>query len=286
MEDVIFIESSVFREFKIHPKDDEYSKLHSKIVELFQNHTCFMDNGKLSHNELCNKKYNKYLYSSQIPQKERNPIQSNKYCSYEREIMAMLNKISKQNYDIIQKKIIRDVNNSNLNMILSLIIQKAFTDSIFLGLYIELIQKMFSLFPSQTNEFVKLQYDSFYNEFSSRLSIISSSNCGQYDDFCAEQKEKRLIESQNRTFISLMKNQLLEGVQAHEYLQFILDKFSLETLDNYQHYVLLQCVHDFYKYFGAMLVDEFKNVYNNLEIDVKIKCKFLDIFDTLNIKVC
>jgi hypothetical protein len=173
----------------------------------------------------------------------------------DREVMALLNKISKRNYSQICAKVKKLVNPTNVDGITKSILEKCQKQPNFLELYISLIQdiqgecgvigkdSIMAILLEYVEEFIRNRQFTDYH--------LDSSN---YDQFCSNLDNKSQIIGKHKTIIALIlkifRNNLIDeyfNIMFNEIIK--MDKlFDADVEDdNEKHELLLDILTDFVK---------------------------------------
>lgn len=156
------------------------------------------------------------------------PSQKYKPTSYserlQRDIGGMLNKINCSNASVIEAKLCKLVNQSNVDTILSTVLNKTLTQDIYTTYYVQLILALTSLFP-ETKSRLQLFADTFTSEQSALFDGICKLDYDNYEDFCRFGKYKtQLLVRQQVLFMLKLQ------VDPTSYIQFVTS--AMDSCDN------------------------------------------------------
>lgn len=236
-------------EFKLRDVTSGYLESNTiKIIsELFTAHSCFRDDVQPV---LFNRSTGTHKAKSHHHGK---PPQKYKPTSYgerlDRDVGGLLNKINNSNYNVIEEKLLRLINASNVDSIVMFILKKTYQQDVYTELFIKMLKKilnihktMFKYVQELSNNFTEVQaclFDQVYK--------LDYSN---YDDFCKFGKLKTEILVRQHVLHLLFDMVTFDVQQYINFLQTLLQQ-SAKCSQHVTNVVLT-------------LIDEF--VYTNLSM--------------------
>lgn len=267
--DLIVVHIPEFLNAKIDLKNDDYKDLDLLIETLFKENNCFCNEAKAN---------------SSVDKKQIKPV------THERETVSCLNKITKNNYDLILKKLLRNTDSSNIEFILMTLFAKCTDESTYLDLYIEIFLKLNNIFPEKVKTFCEKTQTEFTQIIPQELMTFQSEAdpVKDYEDFCLQQKKKNKLINYHKFLLRIIKYKLLSlsGNQHLSLIFFLMDQ-NKENATKFDK--CLQFLSDYYEIFSfdndqkINILRLFSFATNELK-SVKIKCQFLSIFDTISRK--
>jgi len=170
-----------------------------------------------------------------IAHKDKDPL---------RIIMGLLNVINTDNYSKIFQKLRLLVDYSNLERVIHAILEKCCIATIFVTVYIKLIEDIGTLYKLSnivtiwaSQSTAKILYTPVVVSSVSPASASATSASDQYDEFCKMQKHKLHVAGLNTTMIKLAKAPLIPLEVLKSYKEFIMkningDEHNLDTCLN------------------------------------------------------
>ena len=216
--DYIVIEPSIFYELK----DSVYNeKITQRIASMLDSYSCFKDGAPMQSNHFPAKFLNrphsnshhqsKTRYDHAVKRKHALPVIVHrpipKQWTVEREITAMLNKITKGNYNKLSKTITKLTLSSNegLGIILSQLFTKCQRQVCFMTLYLSLLEDIHREAPVEMQsticDFVSEHVNRVCAEAGHNTFSLQSTN---YDEFCGCLARKGEIIGKHKTVLQIM----------------------------------------------------------------------------------
>jgi len=149
-------------------------------------------------------------------------------------MVGLLNVINTDNYSKVFVKLRFLIDSSNLPKIIATILEKCCIATIFVNVYIKLIEDIGTLYN------IKPITELWANQATSKIIPPSVSSGDVYDDFCLMQKHKMYVTGLNTTLIKLAKASLIsmDSIQAYTHhvclvlCEGVKDEHTLDRLIN------------------------------------------------------
>jgi hypothetical protein len=197
----------------------------SRYAELDARYVCFDETPLTSTPQVPVRVYRSCSVKRPIPCKLRKPHVSRDPL---RAIVGFLNIINTDNYSKILSKLRLIIDRSNVESMTKAIMEKCYVATIFVDVYIKLLQDLNNLYPIQTT------IESLVSQATDRFEfVINEAECDDaYDLFCKKQKHKLMTMGMNTTIIKLCKASLIPKELLVEYFSFF-EKLIKTKTDEY-----------------------------------------------------
>jgi hypothetical protein len=217
-----------------------------KISNMLDTFACFHDYSSFQSYKV--KKQVHHNHHHQQPQRKRITNVGKTYT--EREITALLNKISKRSYENLSKNIVRVVTKDNAHKIISYILENCQRQPSFLELYMNIIKDVSNNCSVEVRNTLLETLGIYIQDFIDEREFTNFKlDSKDYHEFCENMDNKTMILGKHRTIISIMvhilKNNIIDeyfNMMFNEVIQ--LDK-NLEEDDREKHELLLDILGDF-----------------------------------------
>jgi len=184
-------------------------------------------------------------------------------------IMGLLNVINTDNYSKIFMKLRLLIDNDNLPKLVDVILEKCCIATIFVNIYIKLLEDIGNIFD--------ISYNIFKWVDSAKTKIIlKETNIGtldSYDEFCRLQKHKLYVAGMTTTLIKLTKACLINNTYINDYFDFVERKIT-NLEDEYYLDIYLNIMIDICKAYKEFLTPS-KEIVEKLPSNVSPRIKFL-----------
>ena len=160
------------------------------ISELLTAHLCFREDAQpiLFNRNTCTHKAKSHHHGK--------PPQKYKPTSYgerlDRDVGGLLNKINSSNYNVIEEKLLRITNVSNVDNIFAYILKKTYRQDVYTELFIKILKKILSLHNTMM-KYVQELSNTFTNVQACLFDQVHKLDYSNYDDFCLFGKLKTEI---------------------------------------------------------------------------------------------
>lgn len=142
-----------------------------------------------------------------------------------RAIVGFLNVINTDNYSKILSKLRLIIDRSNIESMTKTIMEKCYIATIFVNVYIKLLQDLNNLYPIQPI------IEAMVSEATDRFEFVADEveSDDAYDVFCKKQKHKLMIMGMNTTIIKLCKSSLIPKELLVQYFSFFENVIKTKT---------------------------------------------------------
>ena len=296
MNDFIQINQNVFLEYQ---NIDDDPCVTEKLKSLLDKYGCFHDYSafnsytktkKNTHHSNYHGNNHHHNYHKE-PIQHRKKFENAKQSSTDREITALLNKISKQNHDKIVEKIIRLTTSNNMNSIVFGILEKCYKQPCFIDVYINIILSLCCKSNCETRELIHTQLSDYTTAFIDGNEFNTFKlNSMNYDQFCKNMLNKNEILGKHKTVIAVILKILRSNIDDYFKNTFdqIIQMDEVFIKDDFErHELLLDIMTDFVKTdnkYKEHIENYYKKHINKLESYTK-KAKF-KILNMTTINIC
>jgi hypothetical protein len=166
---------------------------------VFNNNNYFVGGHKRSNNRKTGSPHAGFATST--PPSKRPP-------SYERELQSTLNKLTRHNYTKLARAIMSFRNDANLDHLVSSLLEKCYTQTCFLDLFVGLICDLYETADTGTRARINGALALFVTSFigSENLTTFRIRNhTTDYDGFCDDMLMRTKIVGKHRTILALVK---------------------------------------------------------------------------------
>jgi hypothetical protein len=269
MTDIIIILPSIFNIIKSDIEINE--KIKKKYVDIYAKYACFSQillpppSTALPHKHPIRKIYN------------TRPI---RIINLKKQILGILNIINESNYLKLFNRLKLIITSDNITYIITELLQKCALQIFYVDIFIKLFINIYEFIQKDDKQIViniinKYVYDFIEKKEYILVEDVIIKNNTKYDDFCASQKHKALINAKNLIIIYLFKYKLIE-LSEHDYFTFIVNELN-KCENESEIELLLNVVLTIQKYRPAIRLNiNFKDILNKTS-NKKIKFMINDI---------
>jgi hypothetical protein len=266
MTDFIHIDENVFLKYK----KSESDTISTKISTTLSNFNCFNDysafisykskkfnsqNHSHHHHHHHNHNHNhnhSHGHSNHNVVRQRRKLINDSQTEFDRDITALLNKISKQNYGVITKNILKLITPENTSEIISNILKKCSRQTCFIDIYINILKEVYSHSDMDCKDEIQQQLNKYIDDFITGNEIKKFQlDSVDYNQFCNNMSNKSEIIGKHKTIIALEKK-ILQNNIIDEYFNSMFNEIiqmdNIYVKDDFErHELLLDIMTDFVK---------------------------------------
>jgi hypothetical protein len=188
------------------------------ISDMFAAHLCFKDdiqpivfNRTYPHKA----KPHHHHHHNKPPQKYKPTSYSERL---ERDVGGLLNKINSSNYHVIEQKLLKLVNGSNVDSIFLFMLKKTYQQDVYTDLFVKMLKKIIGLHETMVHYVQELSND-FTKVQASLFEKVYQLDYSNYDDFCQFGKLKTEILVRQNVLHLFFDIITFDGQQYIDFLQ-------------------------------------------------------------------
>lgn len=211
---------------------DLSNSIKTKIDDILTKHDCFKDEFLPPQIKQSNHHKNKHQLPAKTFSKKRFVSQQDRL---NREVVSLLNKLNKSNFNTISQRIYRCCDLNTFNEILDTIVKKCAVEETYIDVYINLIEGLYSSFDL---DMILCKYikDFVYN-LSSTIEHLDNTSHIEYDDFCTYVLNRKKLFAMNVLFIKLIQKKLISCYDSESYIQDIISNVNVDLCKSLDHYL-------------------------------------------------
>jgi hypothetical protein len=148
------------------------------------------------------------------------PLPKQRIMTYDRELKATLNKLTRHNYGKLSSSILNFKDDTNIDLLLSSLLEKCYTQSCFLDIFVSLIVDLYAVADADTKSNIDTALTQFVTQFMGCTQLLNfrmRNTNTDYDGFCDDMIMRNSIVGKHRTILALL-NRILDKHFRQVYL--------------------------------------------------------------------
>ena len=256
MTDYIHIDKTTFLRYKNAEflNGEEKRKLNDKVLGILDKYGCFQEASSLqSYNKIKKPSHFQPSHHYTRPVFKRKAIINPTQTDTDREVTALLNKISKRTFHKICRDMMRVITRNNVETITRDILEKCQKQYGFLDLYIGVLTEIFVKSSCEIREKIKDILTTYIDDFiKNRQFTDFQLDSSDYNEFCDNLDNKKQIIGKHKTILAII-DKIMSGNLIDDYFNIMfneivqMDKNILVHTTFERHELLLDIMTDFVK---------------------------------------
>lgn len=219
-------------------------KISNKIEHILKEYTCFKENSAppFIYKETFHKSFKNI--GKKRDEKVKKPAHHHNTSCDQKDVLALLNKLSSSNFDLLYRKLLFMCSSDNISIVVRLIIDKCYTQYAYSHLFINILKNLMNVYKECVANNIKCFYDEWRMNFKENLKNIAElAKDNNYDVFCSFVSNKNMCTQKHSIIIEFIKNKLyIDNINTHiAFIIEVLNEYSTvnEVLD-----VIILCILD------------------------------------------
>ena len=220
-------------------------KISTKVENILKEYACFKENSAPPF--VYKEKAFKNIGSRNLGRREekfKKPAHHYNTNCDQKDVLAILNKLSTSNFDLLYRKLLFMCSSDNIGVVVHLVIEKCYSQHAYSQLFINILKNLMNVYKDCVVNQIKKFYDEWKIGFSESLTNIAElAKDNNYDVFCSFVANKNMCTQKHNIITEFIKNDLyIDNITSHiVYIMKILNEFYdfNEVLD-----VIILCLMD------------------------------------------